>query len=132
MAKITFQDALPRRSMYEDAKAKPAASRAKPQPATDITGLVSRITDDNRHDEATPSPHVVQPCSSVPYGDWITRIGLTAVDAATLLGVTRQSTYAWSKPDGEAPLHVRQRLALIEYVGLDVARTIFSGLDEAE
>lgn len=138
MAKITFQDALPRRPLYEDASPKPTRLKAAPVPSSDDASSADILSAaraeaaailTNARARATDILSVAAPAVPVPYLEWIARIGLTAVDAAALLGATRQSAHMWSKPDGEAPLHVRQRLALIERIGLDAARTILSGLD---
>lgn len=152
MAKITFQDALPRRSLYEDMSAKPpkgftqekdvhvlspsdtsgsdilSAARAE---AADILAKARADAAKMAVCAGAPSAKMAVATPAVPvlYLDWIARIGLSAAEAAALLGVPERTAYRWaSKPDTLPPLASRV-LAFIEHNGLTASRTILSGVD---
>lgn len=111
MAKITFQEALPRRSLYEDVGANP--SKRQLGEADDVRRLgLSRI--------ATNAPAPVVPVLS--------RELVTPMQVAELYGVPRTTAKRWST---EAPDWVTKTAKLVSAIGLDAARSILSGVDEA-
>jgi hypothetical protein len=129
--KIALQNALPRRSLYVPADAKPAGfTRAVPV-VTDILSVTKPAPTDKMSvaSQSTDKMSVATPAAPVPYADWIARLGLSPSEAAKLLGVTERTAFRWSaNPDTLPPLAARV-LAMFEHAGLDATRIVLSGLD---
>jgi hypothetical protein len=111
MSKLERQRSLPRPSMFTSAPAAPVKAASKPRKAKEVPSV---------------------PVGPFDYAAALGRLGLSHKQAAELLGVSLPASYKWAVPGATVPVWLLRMLALVEHVGVDMARTVFQSQLEQE